>query len=290
MSLGFHTISLLLHDEVTATVELARIGFRSVAIRPRLSGLNPNDSRFAEQMLRLAETAKQSDVRVVVDAHAPFLHDPCNRQAVGLASHCDQEAHAAQNWIESLIRATSEFFSSQRDQNVVVFESGFANDDEAAGGLVVNETELERLAVRIDALIHQADNAGIRLAIRPRRGNVISRVTHFQRLQQWLSGPHELALAADTGQMMLNGEFPIGERLSQIASSLACVFLTDPETMACEVAGQTAATHLPGKVDLRRVVQSLMREEIHVPLIVQIDGQSERGLAIARDAWESLNN
>ncbi|MGB7348070.1 MAG: TIM barrel protein [Pirellulaceae bacterium] len=288
MSLGFHTISLLLHDEVTATTELARIGYRSVAIRPRLSGLNPSDSRFAEQMLRLAETARQADVRVVVDSHMLFSHDPYKWHSTGLASHCDEEAQAAQSWIEGWILATGEYFANQRDQNVVVFESGVANESDGSGSLMADETELERLAVRIDALIQQADAVGVRLAIRPRRGNVISRITHFQRLQQWLGGSHELALAADTGQMMLNGEFPIGERLSQIASSLAYVFLTDPETMTRDVVDQNAGSHLPGKVDLRRVVQSLIREEIHVPLIVQIDGQSERGLVIAQEAWENL--
>lgn len=282
MSLGFHTISLLLHDETTALKELAQIGYRSVAIRPRLSGLNPSDKHFTESMLRFADCANQAGVQVIFETQSPFLCD------ASLSSPDPAQAAKAKAWIDTCLQAAREYIGNQSFDTVVVFESGSSSGSGDATAASNDEADLERLSRQIDSLLHQAGDAGIRLAIRPRAGNVIAKITHFQRLQQWLAGAHRLSLAADTAQMMLHSEFPLGERLAPLASSLACVFLTDPDTTTPNAGMENEAAFLPGPVDLARVIQSLKRQEIHAPLIVQIDGQSEHGIAIAKDAWSSL--
>ncbi|QDT09104.1 TIM barrel protein [Planctomycetes bacterium K23_9] len=293
MSLGFHTVSLLLHDETTAVKELAAMGYTSVAIRPRLSGLNPYAKHVVESMQCFGDAAKRLDVQVVLETQAPFLCD------ASLASADIGESAKAKAWIDICMQVARDYIS---DDVILVIESGKSNTSadtgglskdagtgiELAGGKSADEEPLERLAFQIDTLLRQADSRGLRLAIRPRTGNVIAKVTHFQRLCQWLGGPHRLYLAADTAQMMIGGEFPIGERLALNASELACVFLTDPETTSVASRNAASVSDLPGRVDLSRVVQSIRRQEILVPMIVQIDGQSERGLEIAREAWAKL--
>jgi len=283
MNLGFHTISLLLHDETTALQELASIGYQSIAVRPRLSGLNPYAKHFVEGMLRFASCANRTDVQVIWETNAPLL---CRASLSGPDLSESAEAKA---WIEICILAAQEYLGDQATETVVVIESGAATRDESVIAESTEEAELELLSFQLNSLLRRASDAGVRLAIRPRLGNVIAKVTHFQRLQQWLTGDDPLYLAADTAQMMLNSEFPIGQRLSPIASSLACVFLTDPDTTSPTASVRSDAALLPGPVDLKRVVQSLARQEIHVPMIVQIDGQSEKGLCIAQEAWTKLS-
>jgi hypothetical protein len=281
MNLGFHTISLLLHDEMTAMCELGKIGFQHVAIQPRLSGLNPNEDGFDAKLLDIARSSRELGINVIVEAQAPFLNTG------SLASEDTDEAQATEDCIQKVMSLASASFLTP-EACTVVFETGSSGIDDPSD-LHLHESMLERLSQRIDSLLVDAKLLDVRLAVRPKQGNAIAKVTHVQRINQWLSETNRLSIAADTAQMMLAGEFPIGERLAPIASSLACVFLTDPETTTNHEPQPTDEFQLPGRVDLRRVVHALARQEIRVPVIVQIDGQSERGMSIAKEAWDHLS-
>ena len=99
MILGFHTVSLLLHDETTVATEVAALGYRCVAIRPRLGGLDPNQDRFVEKLLRFGEHARSNDLTIVIDTEGEFIHDPHVARGPSLCSDHADEGAAAESWI-----------------------------------------------------------------------------------------------------------------------------------------------------------------------------------------------
>ena len=130
MILGFHTISLLLHDECTAATELAALGFRAVAIRPRLGGLDPNHERFVENILKFSELARSLDLQVVVDTEAEFLHQPTRCKGPALCSEDVDEALAAQQWIERWIAVAGDMHCQ-----LITFSSGVVAERYSASAL-----------------------------------------------------------------------------------------------------------------------------------------------------------
>ena len=112
MNLGFHTAGLLLHDEATAINELAKIGYRGVAIRPRRGSFNPFEEDFSNQSQRISNAVKQSGVELVIDANSHFIHDSRQPNEPSLVSHDDKQRQLARNWIRRLIDLASELSAS----------------------------------------------------------------------------------------------------------------------------------------------------------------------------------
>ncbi|NND99805.1 MAG: TIM barrel protein [Pirellulaceae bacterium] len=294
MNVGFHTISLLLHDETTAANELARIGFRTIAVRPRLSGLDPGADRFVARILQFMDTSRRLNLQVIFDIDAHYLHDPQIKEGPSLASPDDAEADDAQAWIEKWIEIVAEYGVQPSNDapgdrqsprsDLVTFGVGIDDASQHGELQLADEYQLERLATRLDRLIARAADAHVRLALRPASGHAIAKVAEFERLQQWLGGTSPLLLAADVGQMLSAGEFPVGARLTRNAELLACVYLSQPNTQS------TSGVSLsPGEVDFARVLRVLKKSQIEVPAIVQVRGRSEQGLEIAQQAWRSLH-
>ena len=119
MKLGFHTASLLVHDEPTAANELAKIGYSVVAIRPRIGGLDPSDSHFGENVLRFADTARRLNLRVVCDLDARYFHKHSEKDGPSLASSSDAEAAEAVAWIEKWVEIATE-----QQWDLITFSSG----------------------------------------------------------------------------------------------------------------------------------------------------------------------
>jgi sugar phosphate isomerase/epimerase len=272
MILGFHTISLLLHDECTAAKELAALGYRCVAIRPKLGGLDPHHDRFMERILQFSEIARAADLQIVVDAEGEFMHQPRVLQGPSLASDDPQEADLAQAWIERWIGVADDLRCS-----LITFSSG------ARAKTDVDEATLERLAARVETLVERAQ--GVKLAVRPAAGDAIATVAQFERMKQWLGKETKIGVAADVGEMLVAGEFPVGDRLARNLDDVACVYLCEP--------GMTRSHDRrvgQGDVDLSRVVQSLERHGYRGPAIVRVQGHSELGLLLAEEAVEFLHH
>ena len=270
MILGFHTISLLLHDECTAATELAALGYRCVAIRPRLGGLDPNHDRFVENLLKFSEVARLAGLQVVVDTEGEFVHDANRCQGPSLASENIDESDAAQQWIERWIAVAADLRCS-----LMTFSSGTMTRSDG------EESTLERLAHRVEKLVDLAGDT--RLALRPAAGDAIATVAQFERMKQWLSDETKVWVAADVGEMLIGGEFPVGDRLARNLEDVACVYLCEPGMNRSHDrrVGQ-------GDVDLSRVVQSLERHGYRGPAIVRTQGHSELGLTIAAEAMQFL--
>lgn len=270
MILGFHTISLLLHDEYTTSSELAKLGYGCVAVRPRRGGLDPNDERFTANVLRFGQQTRAAGLSIVFDTEGEFVHDPRQRRGPALGSENAEEAAAAEESIRRWIE-----IAPDAGCGLVTFSSG------VKGREPQEDLSLERLATRIESLVASAGE--IKLGLRPAAGDLIATVAQFERLKQWLGGETALGVAADVGEMLVGGEFPVGDRLARNLDDLACVYLREPGSHR---AHDRRVGH--GDIDLSRVVRSLERHGYRGPAIVRVQGHSELGLTIASEALEFL--
>ncbi len=270
MILGFHTISLLLHDEFTTATGLAAMGYQCVAVRPRLGGLDPNHERFVENLMRFGQHARDVGLTIVIDTEGEFIHDPAVRRGPSLCSEDAEEAAAGQRWIERWINVAADLHC-----DLITFSSGAKPEDG------VQESDLERLAERVQALVRSAGQ--VRLALRPAADDVIATVAQFERLKQWLDDETKLWVAADVGEMLFGGEFPVGDRLARNLDDLACVYLCEP---GINRSHDRRVGH--GDVDLSRVIHSLEQHGYRGPAIVRVQGHSELGLTVAAEALEFL--
>ncbi len=269
MIAGYHTAGLLLHDLVTSINELAHLGYSSVAIRPHAGMFHPDLPNFSTQIVRLTDAISRTGIRLVIDLDAMYLRDPFTRLGPSLTSADDPINESARRWIERWIGIADEIGAS-----LVTFASGAGEISD----FFSDEEQLERLTDQL----HQIDaaTAGCKtaLAIRPRAGDLIGSVVHFERLQRWL-GDLPIGLAADIGEMLAAGELPVSDRLMRNLEALKCVYLCDKRS---GIAGDQRIG--AGDVALHRIVGTLRRSGFAGPGIVRIEGHSEWGLEPAREA------
>ena len=138
---------------------------------------------------------------------------------------------------------------------------------------------MERLAGQLTKLVQEADKHSVELALRPRSGDAIATVAHYERLAQWMVDFDRLRLAADVGEMLAGVELPLADRLARNRDSLACVYLCDRK------AGQKGDQRIGhGDVALARILESLKQHEFTGPAVVRVEGFSDLGLETAREA------
>ncbi len=267
---GYHTAGLLLHDLGVAIHELAHLGYRCVAVRPHGGNLNPRAADFGQQVVRLADAVAGHQVTLVLDIDGPFLHDPLRRRGPSLVAADQDECDAARKWIEEWIALAGELGS-----DLITFSTGMADQS----GFELDEQILDRLAGQLNGLIDRASDRQIRLALRPRSGDAIATVAHFERLAQWLAAAEELSLAADIGEMLAGGELPVSDRLARNLDALACVYLCDRRAGH---AGDQRIGH--GEVALGRILRSLDEHGFQGPAVVRVEGHCELGFTPAREA------
>ena len=268
---GFHVGAMLLHDQAEAILEVARLGYRCVAIRPRPGSLDPRESRFGEQVIRLADSIQRAGVSAVIDTDALFMHDRMAARGPTLVTASDSQAAVARAWIERGMDVAVELGS-----DLITFCSG-----QSEGPLEETATEqtLERMAGQLDLLAGMAESKEVRLALRPRNGDAIATVAQFERLGQWLDRPERILLAADVGERLLGHEIPVGDRLSRNLDALACIYLCDHRsgTIGDQRIGQ-------GEVALSRITASLAAQRFSGPAIVRIEGHSQWGFVPAKES------
>lgn len=268
MIAGYHAAGLLLHDPHVAISELAKLGFRCVAVKPHPNLLNPSSAGFGEQVLRLETLIRDHALQLILDLDAFYVHDPWQREGPSLAAVESDESDQAFQWVARWIEIAAELNAS-----LVTFASG------ASQGIADSETQLDRLASQCERLQTIADTESLQLALRPCHGHVVATVAQFERLQQWLGSGNQLGLAADVGEMLRGGELPLTDRLVRNLDSLACVYLCDRKTgiFGDQPIGQ-------GDVALAMMLRSLKNHKYHGPAIARVEGHSELGLSAARSA------
>jgi sugar phosphate isomerase/epimerase len=270
---GFHVGGLLLHRQSDAIVQVARLGYRCVAIRPRPESLDPSDPQFGQQVVRMAAAIHQAGVSVVIDADAMFMHDPLTPHMPSLASSDPLEADLAVQWAQCWIDVAGELGAC-----LITLCSGRSEPGRESDA---TEESLERLSGRLDGLLQAAHRGNVDLALRPRSGDAIATVAQFERLRHWLGQPDRLRLAADIGEMLLGHEFPVGDRLARNIDILGCVYLCDHRP---GMVGDRRIGH--GDVAVSRIASSLASQGFDGPVIVRVDGHSDLGIQLARESQE----
>ncbi|MCG8652768.1 MAG: sugar phosphate isomerase/epimerase [Pirellulales bacterium] len=269
---GFHIGGMLLHTQQDAIAMVAELGYRCVAIRPRAGDLDPRDPHFGEQVLRLGDAAARAEVQLVLDADALFMPDRNVARGPSLASLDTSEAARARQWITRWIEIAGELGC-----RLLTFSSGKHPVEAVAEA----DRWLDELAAGLDQLSRSAQNHGVGLALRPRSGDAVATVAHFERLQQWMEDSGDIALAADVAEMIKGHEIPLGDRLARNMDSLECVYLCDHRP---GMGGDQRIGH--GEVAVSRIVRSLREQGFQGMAVVRAEGHSEQGLVPAQEGWE----
>lgn len=273
MIAGFHCSSLQFHDPVVLIEHLAAKGFRAIAIRPSRGAWDDSRSWFESASTELSAAAGEHGVAVLIDLDAPFYDNPDQFDGYSLASSDVEERNLARIRIEHWIEKTSKM-----SPTAITFSTGRISETTLSG-----EENLEELSSRLEQLTRIAKDAGVELAIRPRVGHAIATVAHFERFEQWMQGWSEqskpLGLAADVGEMLLGGEFPIGARLARLKHRLTCVYLCEPDV---ERGGDLCFGR--GDIDLGRVWDAVTQSGVAVPGIFRACGHGHKGLQLADQA------
>jgi sugar phosphate isomerase/epimerase len=277
MTPGFHCSSLEHHDAAKLIPTLAAIGFGAAALRPRRGGWDSDRPWFDAVTAEISAAAREHGLSIVVDLDAPFYDDPTTPEPFSLAAADAALCQAARSKIERWIERTADLcplaitFSTGR-----VFPAGVKPNPTDRH----SEETLEGLAGTIEPLAKLAASAGVTLALRPVSGHAIATVAHFERFSQWLGADTALGLAADVGEMLLGGEFPIGARLARLQHRLTCVYLCEPDL---EHGGDRRFGQ--GDIDLRRVWEVMTESGFGGPAIFRACGHGRRGLALAEEAF-----
>ena len=271
MRVGYHTGGLLLHETNTAIEELARLGYDTVVIRPHAGTLDFSQPRFAETCVRLADTIQRHEVTCIFDLDGYFLSCPHKRTMTGLI----EDPESSKNAIEQLTRWFP--VAQELGASTLTFSSGRVPESDAD----TLEQQLDRITASVDVMLEAAGQFDLQLAIRPVHGDCIGSIVRYEQLQQWL-GRDGLGLAADVGEMLLESEIPIVDRLERHLETLCCVYLCD--RISGEQTGHQDVRIGQGDVSVQRVIESLERLDFAGTAIIRVEGHSEWGLQPAREA------
>ncbi|MCA9135539.1 MAG: TIM barrel protein [Planctomycetales bacterium] len=282
MTPGFHCSSLEFHDPATLIPKLAALGFGAIAIRPCRGGWDLQSPWFDTATAQIAAAAKENSVSIVIDLDAPYYSDPDWIDSYSLASADAEVRQRAQEQIQDWIRRTAEF-----SPLAITFSTGRVHPRgrQAPSDEDHSEQTLERLADAIEPLAKLSQSFGVNLALRPVSEHAIATVAHFERFGQWLNADMSLGLAADVGEMLLGGEFPIGARLARLQHRLSCVYLCEPDL---ERDCDQRFGH--GDIDLGRVWEVMTESGFGGPAIFRACGHGRMGLESAREALRLLDD
>lgn len=281
MTPGFHCSSLEFHAPATLIPRLAELGFGAVAIRPSRGGWDLHAPWFQTASAEITAAAKEHAVSIVIDLDAPYYSNPESIDSFSLASKDATVRQQAQQQIQSWIEQTAEFCPV-----AITFSTGrvVPRDQRTPCDEDQSEQTLERLAGAIEPLAKLSSSLGVNLALRPVAEHAIATVAHFERFGQWLSADTSLGLAADVGEMLLGGEFPIGARLARLQHRLSCVYLCEPDL---ERGCDQRFGH--GDIDLGRVWEVMTESGFRGPAIFRACGHGQMGLDSAREALSLLD-
>lgn len=271
---GFHASSLEFHDPATLIEDLAALGFGAMAIRPCRGAWDANAAWYDSMSAEISAAAKEHAVSIIVDLDAPFYDDPKSLAPFSLASDDETQSSAAATQMGTWIQRLADLRPV-----AITFSTGSARPPNGELLMSTQEQLLERLAATIAPLCRQASDEGVMLALRPVAEHAIATVAHFERFGQWLGSDVTLGLAADVGEMLLGGEFPIGARLARLEHRLSCVYLCEPDLdRGCD---QRFGC---GDIDLSRVWSVMTQSGFAGPGVFRACGHGRLGLELARQA------
>lgn len=203
-------------DPLLAARFLADLGYRSLAITPDRSLLNPYAAAFDDEVTAWQRALSERSLSSVVETGARHLLDPLHKHEPTLLSASPEDRRRRIDFLQRAIDLATELGSS-----CVSLWSGAVRD--AAG-----ESDLwDRLTSSLQPVLNHAASRGMLLGFEPEPGMFIDTLTRFDELQQRMGHPQPLKLAIDLGHMECMGEWPLADMLRRSTSQLVNVHLDD---------------------------------------------------------------
>lgn len=311
IKVGYHAGGLLHHDLSLVIEELASLGFAVIAVRPSAAVLDVRRADFSDRWESVLSVADRLGIELVIDLDADYVHGPHRRTNWSWICDDDSERDRAIEW---MIRWCAAVRGRTPVRCVTIASGDLAGGRSAA----VPNRDQESFSRTIDVVGQRittaldrigADVLGdVSLALRPSAGQAISTISHYATLMQWIGaedrGQSRLGLAADVGEMIAAGEFPIGDRLIRCLSSLRCVYVCDRgqaggggvfEGGSVNDAENGLASNADvrighGEVATERIIQTLIRGGYVGPAVYRVMRHADDGFEPAREAIESFES
>jgi sugar phosphate isomerase/epimerase len=213
--LGYNTNGLAHHRLDDGLRLLADEGFGAVALTPDVAHLDPYRSTAAE-VERIAALLARLDMTCVVEAGARYLLDSQRKHWPTLLEDGAADREVRVDFLRRCIR-----LAEQLGSDVVSFWAGRRPPgcDPAAAD--------ERLDRSISALLAEAGERGVVLALEPEPGMYVETVAEGLEVLRRLGDGQELTLTVDIGHLYVTGEGDPGEVLPRAAGRISQVHVED---------------------------------------------------------------
>lgn len=272
MYLSYNTNGMAHHRLDEALQVLADLGYEGVALTPDVGHMDllrseePDWRELREQLDRLR-------LRVVIETGARFVLDPRRKHWPNLVTRDPGEAERR---IEYYARACRMARSLGGD--VVSLWSGAVDPADRT-----TETEaFALLCTRLERVLDQAANEGVRVALEPEPGMLVDDLTRYRKLRRDL-GREDLGTTLDIGHLIVTEPGAPHEHLGTFQDSLLHVQIDDARRGVHE--------HLPlgeGEIDFAPVIRALRGMGYTGALAAELSRDSHRAAAMAARTLETL--
>lgn len=215
MRLGWSTNSID-GDPLAAAMQLATLGYRSLAITPDRHLLDPAAAGYDRETGTWRTALEEHGLACVIETGARHLLDPLQKHEPTLVSPQPAERRRRVAFLGQAIDLAVSLGAS-----CVSLWSGVARD--AAD----EDTLWKRLQEGLRPVIDHADERGVPLGFEPEPGMFVDTLARFEELGERLGRPEALRLTVDIGHMECMGERPLADRLRPLAPQLVNVHLDD---------------------------------------------------------------
>lgn len=278
---GYHLGGLLLHDPAVAVAELAWLGFAAVAVRPIAGRFSVGEPNFQANWQSISAACRDASVDLILDLDAAFVFDPHIDRPPSWTADDLEQRDAAVDWIAAWMDATA------GTAGLATIRSGRVSGKPDAAPESWSQI-VDVVAERTEALYRRVEGIDLPLAIRPAAGDTIATVGHWTQIAGRI-GEDRMLLAADVGEMVVAGEFPIGDRLTEQLDALACVYVCDRGSSTGGVNRRDIRIG-HGELATERIIQTLDRGGYDGPAVYRVLGHDADGLLPAREAIDSFES
>jgi sugar phosphate isomerase/epimerase len=212
--IGYNTNGFAHHRLDDALHVIAELGYRAVALTPDANHLPPYHSSDA-QLRATRALLEQLDLAVVVETGARYVLDPRRKHKPTLV---DAGAAERARRLEFLVRCAEIAVALGGD--TISLWSGIPAAD------VATDDAWRHLAEGVVALHERVSPLGVRIAVEPEPGMLVSSLAHWERLREATSLA-SLGLTLDVGHVPCTERISAGDAIRRYATALRNVHLDD---------------------------------------------------------------
>jgi sugar phosphate isomerase/epimerase len=279
LPLAYSTVSFPDHRLDDAARLLNEIGYDSIGLRIHRRDLDARKTkRLSRRLAAIHRCASQK--LLVIEADGRYLLDCRDAEAGSLVDRDEEVRKRREQLIANVLRATSDVSA------IVSITTGKLPAESSM------EEGLERFAISYDRLARLGRRYGTRIAVRPALGQMISRITHFERLMQWTSS-NRIWLAPDVGTMVRGGELPVSSLLDRPGLKIACVFVADVSSQeTLDVPPGEGELHWPALLGSLKAIppaKPFRESGDHAPICVRYEAFRNQPVTVATKVFDLLD-